>query len=135
MERGLGSTGEPELAQDVADVSPRRALGDDQRGGNLRVAGPPTQQAQDLQFALRQRLHGLRSSLSLAKSLGKEASHGLERPAARASSEFRARDLRSAAEKSSRCYRLDCVVVWSIDMRSGLPLSRHGTISTSISLD
>ena len=51
---GLAARGDIKLPQDVRDMALHRGQGDDQRPGNLLVAGPGSQQAQDFQLALRQ---------------------------------------------------------------------------------
>jgi hypothetical protein len=59
VERGLGPALEIELAEDVRDVGPGRSLGDPELGRDLLVAPAVTDEAEDLQLAVRQRLDRL----------------------------------------------------------------------------
>src|SRR5438874_1450962 len=75
IQRGLRPAREPELAEDVADVRPRRSLGDDERGRDLLVAHALTDEPEDIALALRQRLD-LGRGPALPEALGQQSGDG-----------------------------------------------------------
>src|SRR5215210_4813455 len=62
VERRLRPAGESQLAENVADVRPRRPFRDVERGGDRLVAHPARHQSENLAFAIRQRLRRGRGS-------------------------------------------------------------------------